>query len=134
QVAQDFLVGSGQEYPQDVRLVVLDRVQLEGGFPLPAAHKTINYSIRVAGDVLNGSPASRLFVQPVDRHDGEQLIDGPVVRQGLENREIAEVAVDQGGLQVAHDFGIRRLVFLDHVRQGIHGAEVECFDVGPVPQ
>jgi hypothetical protein len=31
---------------------------------------------------------------------GKDLIDGPVVRQRLEDREIAEIPVDQGGLEV----------------------------------
>ena len=37
--------------------------------------------------------ARRLLVEPVDRHDREELVDGPRVRQRLEHREVAEVGV-----------------------------------------
>ena len=34
-------------------------------------------------------------VKPMDRHDWKQLTERPVVEQGLENREIADVLVTQ---------------------------------------
>ena len=47
----------------------------------------------------------RLLAQPVDRHDREQLVDGPAVRQRLEDREIAEIGVRQDVLQVLELLG-----------------------------
>ena len=40
-----------------------------------------------------------LLFEPVDGHDGEQLLDGPTIRHALEEREIAEVRVGQHGVQ-----------------------------------
>ena len=41
-------------------------------------------SVAVAGDVLQGSVAGRTLVQTLDRHDREELVDGPTVWQALE--------------------------------------------------
>ena len=72
--------------------------------------------------------------QPVDRHDREELVDRPAVRQRLEEREVAEVAVDQRRLEVADDLGIRRLVVRDQRGQRVQRREVELLGVGPLAQ
>jgi hypothetical protein len=55
--------------------------------------------------VMSASTALRsgMLVQPVDRHDGEQLLDGPGVGQGLEDAEVAEVDIGERGLQVLQE-------------------------------
>ncbi len=37
----------------------------------------------------------RVLVQTLDRDDGEELVDGPEVRQRLEQGEVAEIFVGQ---------------------------------------
>ena len=44
-------------------------------------------------------------LQAVDRHDREQLIDGPAVGQRLEHREVAEVDVGEDRLELFELFG-----------------------------
>ena len=62
----------------------------------------MNWSIlpsRVAGDVAEHGVPRRPLVQPVDRHDREQLLDGPAVGHRLEQREVAEVGVREHGVE-----------------------------------
>ena len=58
-------------------------------------NKVGNLAIRVAGYVLQSRRPVRTFIQPLDRHDRENLIDRPRVRQGLEKREITEILISQ---------------------------------------
>ena len=60
----------------------------------------IDLAVGVAGDVREHGLAHRLLVETVDGHDGEQLVDGPAVRQGLEDREIAEVGVGEDAFEL----------------------------------
>ena len=53
----------------------------------------VDLAIGVAGDVGQHGLARGLLGEPVHRHDGEQLVDGPAVGQRLEDREVAEVGV-----------------------------------------
>ena len=39
----------------------------------------------------------------MDRHDREELVDRPAVRQRLEQREVAEVAVHEHGVEIDED-------------------------------
>jgi hypothetical protein len=68
--------------------------------PVPAADEAVDLAVGVAGDVLQRAAARRLLVQPVDRHDREELVDRPRVGQRLEEREVAEVAVHSRILQL----------------------------------
>ena len=56
-------------------------------------------SVAVAGDVLQGGVAGRTLVQALDRHDREELVDGPTVWQALEQREVAEILVGKNLVQ-----------------------------------
>ena len=47
----------------------------------------------------------RLLVEPVDRHDREELVDGPDVGQRLEHREVAEVGVGERLLEALELLG-----------------------------
>ncbi len=47
----------------------------------------------------------RLLVEAVDRHDREQLVDGPDVRRRLEDREVAVVDGGQIAIEVLELFG-----------------------------
>ena len=56
-------------------------------------HEIRYLSVAVAGDVLQGGVAGRTLVQALDRHDREELVDGPTVWQALEQGEVAEILV-----------------------------------------
>ena len=55
--------------------------------------------------------AIRLRVEPVDRHDREQLPERPVIEQRLENGEVADVLIAERRLELLH--------FLRHVAQAL---------------
>ncbi len=79
EVAQYLLVRASQEDSQHVLLAFLHRMQLQRRLALAAAGETVDDAVRVAGDVLQRSPPVGPLIQPVHRHDGKELVDGPVV-------------------------------------------------------
>ena len=56
-------------------------------------NKVGNFSVAVAGYVLQRGVACGPFVEPLYGNDGEKLVDSPAVGQRLEKREVAEVLV-----------------------------------------
>ena len=60
--------------------------------------------------------AGRLLVEPVDRHDREELVDRPAVGQRLEEREVAEVPVHERGVEIRHDVLELVAMLLRHAR------------------
>ena len=94
QVAEDFLVRADEEHAEVVRLAG-ERVQRERALDVAAIDELIDLAVRVAGDVAEHGLARRRFVQPVNRHHREQLLDRPRVGNRLEQREVAEVRVGE---------------------------------------
>ena len=62
-------------------------------------------SIRVTSDVLQGCRTVGTFVQTLDRHNREYLVDSPRVRQRLEEREVTEIFIRQQFRQSAKFIG-----------------------------
>ena len=63
-------------------------------------------SVGVAGDVDQDGVDRRLLVEPVERRDREELLQGPVVEERLEDREIAHVLVGEERRQVVELLGL----------------------------
>ncbi len=79
-------------------------MQQQRAFDIPPIDELVDLAIRIARDVgQHGGPGGTL-VQPVDRHDGKQLIDGPAVGQRLEHGEIAEVRIAQQAIELGQFF------------------------------
>jgi hypothetical protein len=53
--------------------------------------EAVDLPVAVAGEVGEGGLHRRLLVEAVDRHDREQLSDGPDVRRRLEDAHVAVV-------------------------------------------
>ena len=83
-VAQNLLIGTYKEYTEIVWLVLLQRMKWENVADMTVGYEVGYLSVAVAGDVLQGSVAGRTLVQTLDRHDREELVDGPTVWQALE--------------------------------------------------
>ena len=83
-VAQNLLVGTNEEYTEIIWLVLLQWMKRKNVADMSVGNEVGNLSVAVAGDVLQGSVAGRTLVQALDRHDREELVDGPTVWQALE--------------------------------------------------
>ena len=57
--------------------------------------ESIDPAIRVTGQVDDHATPGWLLVESMDRHDREDLFDGPGIRRRLEDREIPEVGIGQ---------------------------------------
>src|SRR6185437_10746523 len=97
EVAEDLLIRARQENPEHVEIRVAERMQRHARLAGPAADETVDLAVRIARDVLERPLASRLLAQAMNRHDRKQLVDRPAVRERLEQREVAEVAVHERG-------------------------------------
>ena len=54
----------------------------------------VDLAVAVAGDVGDDRRPCGRFVEAVDRHDREELVDGPDIGQGLEQAEVAVVDIE----------------------------------------
>ena len=61
---------------------VINRIMKENG--IPGRNEICNLSVRITGDILQGSRTLRLLIQPLNRHNRKYLINRPRVGQGLE--------------------------------------------------
>src|SRR5207244_1136671 len=81
---EDLLISADQERSDEVVFAVFVGVKLQHRLDVAAVDEAIDFAIRVAGDVGQDAAAGGLFVEPVDRHDGKELIDGPAIGHRLE--------------------------------------------------
>ena len=98
QVAEDFLVGADEEGGEEIVVAVVG-VQFQDLLHVAAVDEAVDLAVGVAGDVGEDAAAGGLLVEAVDRHDREELVDGPAVGHGLEDRVVAEVGVGEHRLQ-----------------------------------
>ena len=98
QVAQDLLIRAHQKRARIVRLAV-ERVQRQGFLHVAAIDELVDFAVGIAGNIAENAMVRRLFVQPMNRHDGEQLLHRPTVRHALEQRKIAEIGVGEQCVQ-----------------------------------
>ena len=94
-ITKNLLVRTYQEDAQIVLLILLQRMHWQRMRVMAVGSKIGYLSVRVAGNILNGGITGRTLVQTLDGHNGEYLVDGPRVRQRLEQREVAEILVCQ---------------------------------------
>ena len=104
-----------------------------------AVDELVNLAITITGDIRNDGGARRLFLMTMQWHDREELINGPGIGQGLEDREISVVKVGQIFLNLRQFFGdaVEGLKLLgnegDDVPVGLFSispvTEMECAEV-----
>ena len=58
-----------------------------------------NLPIGIAGNIDDGAIAFGRLRQPVNRHDGKELAEGPMIEQRLKDGKVADVLVAQRGFQ-----------------------------------
>ena len=99
-ISQNFLVSPHQEHTDIIRFLCLDGMYRQVVCHITAGHEVGNLPIRVASNILQGSRAVRTFIQTLNRHDGENLVNRPGIRQRLEQREVTEIFVSQQLVQI----------------------------------
>ena len=80
-------------------------MQRQCPFYVAAVDELIHLAIGIARNVAQYRVLGGFLVQPVNRHDREQLLDRPAVGHALEEREIAEVCVRKHGVESFEFFG-----------------------------
>ena len=101
QVAHHLLVGAGQEEADEIRLSRGWGVQLQQRFALAALNEAGQFAIGIAGEVRNAAQLIRLFMQAMNGHHREELIDGPGVRCRPKHGKVAVIGTGQTGAQTA---------------------------------
>ena len=87
QVAQYFLIRAHEEHTYIIMLLVGETMQRDGVLRR-FGNEIGDFAVAVAGDVLKGGKVRWVFIKPLDRDDGEKLVDGPKVGQRLEQGEV----------------------------------------------
>ena len=88
--------------------------------------KPTNLAVAVTRDIPDHRVFGRPFVKPVDRHQWKQLLDGPAVRDGLKQREIAEIGITQDPVQSVQLVG-RVVELTDQAPDFATGGPVQAF-------
>src|ERR1039457_4155346 len=109
QVPHDVLVCAHQEEPEVVWLglavtVGVKRMQRQGVTHVAEVDELVHLPVGIAGDIDQRGFARGTFGEAADRHDREQLAERPMIEQGLEHREIAEVLVAKAVFELADFF------------------------------
>ena len=104
-VAHDVLIGAGEEEADVVGVAGVPAVEREGFLHILEVDEFRDFAVRVAGDVHESGVAVWPFVEVVDGHNGEELAERPVVEEGLEDGEVAEVLVADGDFDFPDFFG-----------------------------
>ena len=115
-VAHDVLVGADHEGADIVGLALLERMESEGLADIFEVDEVVDLAVGVAGDVDERRLDGRTLVEAVDRGDREELVQGPVIEQGLEDREVADVLFGQHRIEAGEfvgDVGAVLEVFAD---------------------
>src|SRR5262249_11422993 len=94
-VTKDVLVGADKKDSEIVRLAFNQAMQLERVLRSCWSDKFVHLAVGVACQVHECRRPARVFVESLQRHDGEYLSHGPVVLYRLEYREIAQVLIRQ---------------------------------------
>ena len=133
QVAEALLVGAHQEDAQVVRLAGLELVQVDGVAHVVEVDELVDLAVGVAGDVAQRRLAGRPLVEPVHRAHREELLDRPVVRQALEDREVAVVGVGDEALEALQLVG-HVVEAADDLDDAVQIDPEHALDQGPVGQ
>ena len=104
EIAEDLLIGAHQEHAE---VVGRAREPMQRQRPPDAAaiDELIDLAVGIAGDVAQHAHPVRPLVQPMDRHDREELLDRPAVGHRLKEREVAEIGVGQRLVEALEVFG-----------------------------
>ena len=112
-VAHDVLVGARQEHSQVVRLPLAERMQRDGLVDGLVLDEAVDLPVGVASDVDDGRVAGGNLVETMQRDDGKQLIDCPMVWRALEDREVRHVLIGEPVFQAARLTGHALAPFVD---------------------
>ena len=108
-IAENFLIGTDHENTQQIILTLAQFMHRQTGLDTLLIHVMANLAIGIAGQILQHRTAHRLFIQTVQRHDRQYLINRPGIRQTLEYREVADVLVGHLVIQLVQNLPMRAL-------------------------
>ena len=104
------------------------------GIALPLqGGEAVDLAVAIAGQVGKYGGAPGFFPQPVDGHDGKQLVYGPDIGQGLEQAEVAVINVGQLFREILQFRRYPRQVRQQR-RDTVQNAHADIFRQGSLPQ
>ena len=117
------MIGAQQECAQIVRLAG-EFMQQQRLANVAAVDELVELAVRIAGDVPQHGVSRGFRLEPMDRHDREQLLDRPAIGHRLKEREIAENGVRHRGVEVLQILG-NEIDFGDQLANlGAHRPEI----------
>ena len=108
-VAHDILISAGEKNPQRIPFhaltVFAQRMKRQRVAGVLEVDVLLHGPVAVAGDINQRGIPRGFLVQPRERHDGEQLVQRPVILQALKHAEVANVLVAHAVLELADLLG-----------------------------
>ena len=104
-VAENLLVGTYEENADVIPIAHAESMQGDVIGLLIVVDVSRDFSVAVTRYVLNRGIAIGALVEPLDRHDGKELIDGPMVGERLEEGEVAKILLGHHLVQLAQFVG-----------------------------
>src|SRR5216684_1863674 len=104
-VAHDVLIGASEKDAEVIGLAVAQLVERQCFADVMEIDVLRHLAIGIAGDVDQGRLELRPLIEPVDRHDGEELAESPMIEQRLEDGEVADVLIGELDLEVPQILG-----------------------------
>src|SRR5205085_12664176 len=116
-LARNFLIRGGEDKGDVIWLYRQEWLQSKHVFHVVQVNELVHEAVRVARDVAERGVSGRRFVQTMDRHDGEELVERPMIRRGTKDRKVRQVFHAQQSPQIVELFGdvlggLRQLVSL----------------------
>ena len=77
----------------------MEFVEWESVFDVLEVDELADLAIAIAGDIDERAVAFGEFVESMDGHDWEELAERPVIEEALEDGEIADILIAEGGFE-----------------------------------
>ena len=104
-VAKNLLIGTYEENADVIPIAHAESMQGDVIGLLIVVDVRRDLSVAVTRYVLNRGVAIGTLVEPLDRHNGKELINGPMIGKRLEEREVAKILLGHHFVQLTQFIG-----------------------------
>ncbi len=92
-ITQGFLVGTDQKSAEKIFFIFLQVMERQIPVNPMRINEAVDFTVTVTGDIGQNCIPVRFFIQPVNRHNRKELLNGPGIRQRLKYTEITIINI-----------------------------------------
>src|SRR2546423_15654874 len=102
QVAHDVLIRAHHKDAEIINFSWVNSMKRQGISNIQQVDELGDLAIRVAGNIHNGAITLGRLSQAMNRHDGKELAEGPMIEERLKDGAIADVLIAQGSFELLY--------------------------------